>query len=515
MGSDEGKYSQAVSRVQTEIILRQMKESICKIYVDTELASGFFCKIPFGDKKIYSLITNYHLINEAYFKTHNEIILTLDEDKTRISIKNCDTRTKYYSEKYDTTIIVIKNTEAIKNLFLEIDEDIFKKDKDCFKNSTIYNISYPKGSKTMVSYGLIKEIDGYEIEHFCCTEKGSSGSPIFNLSNNKVIGIDIGGKKNKDEPFNIGHYLKRPINEFIEEVKNKNDFSFVYDESNQAQQFNKNYEKQISSEFPKMSITNDDFNNDNPLRKNLSSDINYNVGDSITCEKLQRQISLKESSGVGCTLIKKNEITLKLNINKSQFGQKIYFLSKHHDIDEFVNKNNTKIIINGKEKNFEKYVTAKEENYKIVMQFSEKLKYCSKMFLDCMNIIDIDLSSFDTEEVVKMAYMFANCINLVNIKLSFIKTENVVDMSNMFYNCVNLQYLDLSSFNISSLINMHEMFANCKKLSTIVLSPSFNTKSVSDMNFIFYGCNSIKFISLEKTTNEKLIFEYKNKINNK
>ena len=525
MGSDQGIYLQAASKVQTEIILRQMKTSICKLFIDTEIASGFFCKIPFGKSKtIYALFTNYHLINEEYFQSHNDINMKLNDDQAQIRIKIDNSRKKYFSKKYDIAIIVIQKKDGIKIPFLEIDENIFKKDKNSFKNLTIYNISYPKGNSAMVSYGVIKEIEDNEIRHFCFTEKGSAGSPIFNLSNNKVLGLDIGGKKDKDELFFLGYFLKKPIIEFIEEIKKKNDFSFVYDESVQAQQIMKNYDRQNSSNDQKVNTSNNYADNNNPLiRKNVSTDINFKVGDSLndkTNNNYHKQLSFPQPSSSGVSLMsstmKANKITMKLYIDKSQFDKKVYFISPHHDIDEFVNKSNTTIIVNGKEKkNFEKYLTANEEYYSVVLEFSSKLKYCNKMFLDCPYIIDMDLSSFETDEVVKMSYMFCNCKSLVNINLSAVNVKQVVDMSFMFYNCINLEYLDLSSFNTKSLINMHEMFLGCKKLAMIKFSPKFNTMRINDMKFIFFGCNNIKFISLDINTNEKLINEYKNKINNK
>ena len=48
---------------------------------------------------------------------------------------------------------------------------------------------------------------------------GSSGSPILNLSTNKVIGIHIG--HSKDFYFNIWNFLNEPIKNFIELYKSK------------------------------------------------------------------------------------------------------------------------------------------------------------------------------------------------------------------------------------------------------------------------------------------------------
>jgi len=43
---------------------------------------------------------------------------------------------------------------------------------------------------------------------------GSSGSPIINLPNFKVIGIHLGGHPNNN--YNIGIFLKEPIEKLYE-----------------------------------------------------------------------------------------------------------------------------------------------------------------------------------------------------------------------------------------------------------------------------------------------------------
>ena len=62
-------------------------------------------------------------------------------------------------------------------------------------------------------------INNYDIIHLCSTDNGSSGSPIINLENNKIIGIHKQGSIN----FNKGTLLKYPLNDFIKNIKeNKN-----------------------------------------------------------------------------------------------------------------------------------------------------------------------------------------------------------------------------------------------------------------------------------------------------
>ena len=79
------------------------------------------------------------------------------------------------------------------------------------KNESIYILHYPNFDKASVSYGVITEIKDNEIKHKCCTEGGSSGSPILNLKNKKVIGIH--SKYSSKFEFNIGSYLKFSINQ--------------------------------------------------------------------------------------------------------------------------------------------------------------------------------------------------------------------------------------------------------------------------------------------------------------
>ena len=60
-------------------------------------------------------------------------------------------------------------------------------------------------------------------------------------------------------------------------------------------------------------------------------------------------------------------------------------------------------------------------------------------------------------------------------------------MEHIFGDCYYLKSLDLSSFNTINLINMRGMFFNCYNLKSIDLS-SFNTANVTNMFCMFMGC---------------------------
>ena len=65
--------------------------------------------------------------------------------------------------------------------------------------------------------------------------------------------------------------------------------------------------------------------------------------------------------------------------------------------------------------------------------------------------------------------MFEKCKNLVNLDLSSFKTENVTKIHNMFSHCENLEKLNLSSFDINH-INNGVAFIGCNKLKIIQIN---------------------------------------------
>ena len=203
------KYPLPVTIKDTEIILEQMKYSICKIENKNGNGTGFFCKLL--NKKL--LITNNHIINEEIIKNNNIIKVTLNDDKIKKDIKIKD---YYTSIKYDTTIIEIED-ENIN--YLEIDDNIFDENINIY-NKSIYIIQYPKygnEQKGAVSYGILNELENkYNITYYCSTDHGSSGSPIIKLSNKKIIGIHKEGVSKYE--FNRGTLLKYPIKEYLKKI---------------------------------------------------------------------------------------------------------------------------------------------------------------------------------------------------------------------------------------------------------------------------------------------------------
>ena len=212
-------YPKPVTIEGTKKILHQMENNICKIHkISGAKGTGFFVKISYNNDTIPVMITNHHVIDEPYLKENKEIQISLNDERTFKTIKLDEKRQIYSSEEYDTTIIqIIPEKDKIYD-FMELDDNIFKEDYPniLYNKKSIYIIHYPNGDKATVSYAIIQNMDEeYNITHCCCTETGSSGSPIINLLNNKIIGIHKQGSSHFKR--NYGTYLKYPINQYINE----------------------------------------------------------------------------------------------------------------------------------------------------------------------------------------------------------------------------------------------------------------------------------------------------------
>ena len=203
----------------TKLILFQMENCICKIIKDNGTkGTGFFCQIPFPDKNnlLNVLITNNHILNEKDIENNKIIKLIMYNQNQKIEkrIKIDDSRKKYTNINDDITIIEIKpNKDDIYN-FLEIEDEILELE---YKRKSIYILHHPE-NKQLVSYGLVDDIiEGKEINHYCNTKHGSSGSPILSLESYK----HKWGSNKSDIKINYGTLIKYIINEFNNKYKSE------------------------------------------------------------------------------------------------------------------------------------------------------------------------------------------------------------------------------------------------------------------------------------------------------
>ena len=116
----------------------------------------------------------------------------------------------------------------------------------------------------------------------------------------------------------------------------------------------------------------------------------------------------------------------------------------------------------------------------------------SRMFFlkwDNKDLLEIDVSNFDTSKVTDMSRMFYDLRNITSLDLSNFDTSKVTTMNRMFYGMYNLTSLDLSNFDTSKVTTMYSMFYLDEipkdKLATIYVNNDFNTTNLTDTSLMF------------------------------
>ena len=273
-------------------------------------------------------------------------------------------------------------------------------------------------------------------------------------------------------------------------------------------------------------INEDIINNYNSNNRNY--EILYNlhkIKENNIIKELENVIMNNDIEKKFCEIF---NIYHKMNIDEINITYKVNEKEIRLFGDGFVerNKNNCKMIINGKEKQLKAFKKFKwsiknidkfEVKLKGIMNITDLtdmfngcrlLRYLpdisewntsniinmSYMFLGCELLSSLpDISKWNTSYVTNMSRMFAGCVKLSSFPdISKWNTSNVTDLSEIFNNCILLSSLpDISKWNTSKVIDMNKMFNNCKSLSSLPDISKWNTSKVIDMNGMFSGCSKI------------------------
>ena len=185
---DEIKSILPVTFDNIQRISNQMENSIIIIKNEISKATGFFCKVSYENKIIPVLISNNDIINESIIK-NDKVIKGITKDGIEKIIQIPENKLVITNEQYGIIMIEINPEESELNYFLEIDDTFINEESNIIKEN-IYIIHYPEidnEQKASVSFGILKKnIDDNDIEYYCNTNVGSSGSPILRISNNQI-----------------------------------------------------------------------------------------------------------------------------------------------------------------------------------------------------------------------------------------------------------------------------------------------------------------------------------------
>ena len=297
------------------------------------------------------------------------INISINKKKKKIEIGDVI----YNNKEYNYSILEIKENVENKFPFLEIDNELYLEESSMYYNNrSIYVLQYINEKDITVSYGVINNANKSKIRYSCDLLKNSKLSLIFNLSNNKLIGIHQSGSN----CFNKGMFISFLTKEFIKIKKHK---------------LNSTNEIKLSIKVEK-----------NNIDKEL-----YFFTDS--------KQYLKEL----------NELNTKIYINKKEYNFKRYFIPKKEGIYDI----NIKFNIKLKDCS---YMFAGCENI-INIDFtsfnSEYIRNMEYMFSECKNLQSINLFSFNTSNITYDDNIFYGCYYEDNFDLSSFDIKDIEDSS--------------------------------------------------------------------------------------
>ena len=163
------------------------------------------------------------------------------------------------------------------------------------------------------------------------------------------------------------------------------------------------------------------------------------------------------------------------------------------------------IKINGKQNStFDNINYFDSVNNSVELTWNEKINDSSKMFSGCSNIIEINLSDFDTSGVTNMGSMFSGCSQLSLIDLSGCDASQVTYINSMFSGCSKLEFINLRGFKVNENLDLSHIFENVPENIVICLDEG-NTKIEQEIRkkaCYTFDCSDNWKINQKKIINE-------------
>ena len=211
----------------------------CKIILENGYGSGFFCRIPLGDKKelVNFLFTCHHVLTQKILASSEYIILQIKKKEIKLPIKN---RRIYSNPELDYSCIEILDKDDIED-FYSIDDSSLKKNfsSEYYLDKLVIIFAIMKNKRPGLSNGLIKSVKNGQFIYTCNTYPGSSGGVIVNQNTNCIIGMHRGECKEankKKKNLNIGIFMRS----VIDDINSNNSNLEKYIENNKDNEKNEN-----------------------------------------------------------------------------------------------------------------------------------------------------------------------------------------------------------------------------------------------------------------------------------
>ena len=314
-----------------------------------------------------------------------------------------------------------------------------------------------------------------KIFHKCSTDKGSSGSPILSLEDNKLIGIHCGNSYNFN--YNTGTLIAYPLIEFQNKQRNK-----------------ESIKKKLNSMTIKYKINNDNLIY-NKLRLFGEEFVKNNKDNCFIIIDGKTQ-ELSEHINISEKMRRSGYLEIQLNEIKTVTNMSHMFCRGIEEDDKMLlvsipNANNwdSRDVIDMS------YLFCCCENLETLPDISSwntsNVKDMSNMISYCGNLKSLsNISNWDTSNVINMSHMFANDWLLETFPdISKWDTSKVKDMKHMFSRCSNLKKIpDISKWNIGNVINMSYMFSYFNNGDIIPDISKWKVRNDINVRGMFYHC---------------------------
>lgn len=122
----------------------------------------------------------------------------------------------------------------------------------------------------------------------------------------------------------------------------------------------------------------------------------------------------------------------------------------------------------------------------------------AQVFYDCYNLVELDLSTWNTNKVTTFASLFRNCRTLKNLDwISNWTTAALTTIYETFAWCWNIEKLDLHNWDVSKVTNVSYTFHQCLSLKQLNISGwNFTANKITTAAYCFTNCTSLANIDL-------------------
>ena len=92
-----------------------------------------------------------------------------------------------------------------------------------------------------------------------------------------------------------------------------------------------------------------------------------------------------------------------------------------------------------------------------------------------------------------MTNMFAYCSSLTSLDLSNFNTPQIIDMNSMFISCANLEYINLNNFDMNNLGvgGVNFIFSNVTKNIAICINENINMEKIFPQTIDNIKCHTV------------------------